>query len=125
MVTARVRKALGWWVAHLGAAHEGVPLACRGLFPAAGEEGVVVLYSDASGGFGFGGWAAWGQKVFYVAGAWSSEERDGIHINVKELFAMAAALASLVPATVDAQVSCSCTRRGGRMTGLLGQGRAV
>ena len=99
MVTARVRKALGWWVAHLGAAHEGVPLACRGLFPAAGEEGVVVLYSDASGGFGFGGWAAWGQKVFYVAGAWSSEERDGIHINVKELFAMAAALASLVPAT--------------------------
>jgi hypothetical protein len=99
MVTAGARKALRWWVVHLGAAHEGVPLACRGLFPTAGEEGVVVLYSDASGGFGFGGWAAWGRKVFYVAGAWSSEERDGIHINVKELFAMAAALTALTPAT--------------------------
>ena len=96
-ITARVRKALAWWREHLGAAHEGVPLACRGVFPLAGEESVAVMYSDASGGFGFGGWTIWSGRVFYVADEWTAEEREGIHINVKELLAMTAALVTFVP----------------------------
>ena len=52
MVTARVRGALSWWIEHLGGSHEGVPLACRGAFPSVESGEVVVMYSDASGGYG-------------------------------------------------------------------------
>ena len=99
VVTSRVKHALRWWVAHLGGSHEGVPLACRGAFPSLGSGEVVVMYSDASGGFGFGAWTLWGGEVLYIAGEWDVAEREGLHINVKELLATTVALATFLEAT--------------------------
>ena len=98
-ITTRVRQALGWWATNLRGEHEGVPLACRKGFPPVGDERLVVTYSDASGGFGFGGWAEWKGRILYVSGEWSDEERAALHINVKELFAMSATLAAVMAAT--------------------------
>ena len=97
-VTERVRQALLWWAAELRSAeHEGVPLASRGAFPLAGAPGVGVAYSDASGEHGFGAWTLHEGRVLYVADEWTPEERDGMHINLKELFAMAASLGTFLP----------------------------
>ena len=78
-VTTRVKHALRWWVENLGGSHEGVPLACRGAFPSLESGEVVVMYSDASGGWGFGAWAMWGSEVIYIADTWLEEERGGLH----------------------------------------------
>ena len=99
VVTSRVRHALRWWVKHLGGSHEGVPLACRGAFPSLDSGEVVVMYSDASGGFGFGAWTFWRGEVLYIAGEWDAAEQGGLHINVKELLATTAALATFLEAT--------------------------
>ena len=98
-VTTRVKHALGWWVENLGGSHEGVPLACRGAFPSLESGEVVVMYSDASGGWGFGAWTMWGSEVMYIADTWLEEEKQGLHINAKELLATSAALATFVGAT--------------------------
>ena len=98
-VTARVKHALAWWVENLRGRHEGVPLACRGEFPPIESEKVVVMYSDASGGWGFGAWTLWGGEVLYIADTWLEWERGGVHINVKELLATSAALAAFLEAT--------------------------
>ena len=98
-VTTRVKHALGWWIENLGGSHEGVPLACRGAFPSLESGEVLVMYSDASGNWGFGAWAMWGSEVLYIADTWLEEERLGLHINVKELLATSAALATFVGAT--------------------------
>ena len=97
-VSERVRRALLRWAAELrSGGHEGVPLASRGAFPMAGAPGVGVAYSDASGGFGFGAWALHGGRVLYLEGQWTEAEREGMHINVKELFAMAVSLGTFLP----------------------------
>jgi len=96
-VTAKVRASLLRWAAELRReGHEGVPLASRGAFPLAGAPGVGVAYSDASGGHGFGAWALHKGRVLYVCEEWEPEEA-GMHINLKELFAMAAAMGTFVP----------------------------
>ena len=100
MVTARVRGALSWWIEHLGGSHEGVPLACRGAFPSVESGEVVVMYSrDASGGYGFGAWTLWRGEVLYIADTWDAAEQSDVHINVKELLATSAALATFLEAT--------------------------
>ena len=99
VVTSRVKHALRWWIEHLGGSHEGVPLACRGVFPSLESGEVVVMYSDASGSFGFGAWTFWKGEVLYIAGEWDAAERERLHINVKELLATTAALATFLEAT--------------------------
>ena len=99
IVTARVRRALSWWIEHLGRRHEGVPLACRGAFPSVESGEVVVMYSDASGGYGFGAWTLWRGEVLYIADTWDAAEQSDVHINVKELLATSAALATFLEAT--------------------------
>ena len=99
MVTERVRRALSWWIEHLGRRHEGVPLACRGAFPSVESGEVVVMYSDASGGYGFGAWTLWRGEVLYIADTWDAAEQSEVHINVKELLATTAALATFLEAT--------------------------
>ena len=97
-VSEKVRRALRRWVAELRSeGHEGVPLASRGAFPMAGAPGVGVAYSDASGEYGFGAWALQGRRVLYVEGQWTQAEREGMHINLKELFAMAVSLGTFLP----------------------------
>jgi hypothetical protein len=96
-VTARARAALLRWAEELRRdGHTGVPLASRGAFPMAGAPGVGVAYSDASGGHGFGAWALHEGCVLYVCEEWSEAEAP-LHINLKELFAMAAAMGTFVP----------------------------
>eukprot|EP00964_Phaeocystis_antarctica_P042794 scaffold24539_cov71-Phaeocystis_antarctica.AAC.1 len=63
----------------------------------AGAPGVGVAYSDASGEYGFGAWALQGRRVLYVEGQWTQAEREGMHINLKELFAMAVSLGTFLP----------------------------
>ena len=41
----------------------------------------------------------WGSEVMYIADTWLEEERCGLHINVKELLATSAALATFLGAT--------------------------
>ena len=97
-VSRKVRGALLRWAAELRSeGHEGVPLASRGAFPLAGTPGVGVAYSDASGGFGFGAWALHEGRVLYLEGQWTGAEREGMHINLKELFAMAVSLGTFLP----------------------------
>ena len=90
-VSRRMRAALRSWAAELRrAGHEGVPLAAATTFPRAGEPGLIVAYSDASGEHGFGAWA-WcgGRRIAYTCEVWGPREM-GAHINLKELVAMAA-----------------------------------
>ena len=68
-------------------------------FPMAGTPGVGVAYSDASGEYGFGAWTLHEGRVLYLSGEWSPTERAGMHINLKELFAMAASLGTFLPIT--------------------------
>ena len=97
-VTPKAAAALRRWAAELRReGHEGVPLASRGAFPLAGAPGVGVAYSDASGGFGFGAWALHEGRVLYLEGQWTKAEREGMHINLKELFAMAVSLGTFLP----------------------------
>ena len=97
-VTDKVRRALLCWAEELRReGHEGVPLASRGAFPMAGTPGVGVAYSDASGTHGFGAWALQGKCVLYICEEWEPAEREGMHINLKELFAMAASLGTFLP----------------------------
>jgi len=97
-VTSKVAAALRRWATELRReGHEGVPLASRGAFPLAGAPGVGVAYSDASGGFGFGAWALHEGRVLYLEGQWTETEREGMHINLKELFAMAVSLGTFLP----------------------------
>ena len=99
-VSTKVRQALLRWAAELRCSgHEGVPLASRGAFPMAGTPGVGVAYSDASGEYGFGAWTLHAGRVLYLSGEWSPTERAGMHINLKELFAMAASLGTFLPIT--------------------------
>lgn len=99
-VSETVRRALRRWAAELRSeGHEGVPLASRGAFPLAGAPGVGVAYSDASGGFGFGAWTLHEGRVLYLEGQWTEAEREGMHINLKELFAMAVSLGTFLPIT--------------------------
>ena len=84
---------LRWWVERL-AERVGVPLASRRQFPAASMEGVVTLYADASKELsrlsesGFGGWAVFGDTLFYVEGRWAIWELEQFSINVLELAAL-------------------------------------
>ena len=90
-VSRRMRVALRRWAAELRKeGHIGVPLASPAAFPRAGESGVVVAYSDASGEHGFGAWA-WcgGRQIAYTCERWGEGELPW-HINAKELIAMAA-----------------------------------
>ena len=97
-ITDRVRRALQQWVVELQAERpEGVPLAARYAFPAVGEAGVGVTYSDASGQHGFGAWTVRGVEVLYFCEEWTAAERDALHINVKELLATTAALVTFQP----------------------------
>ena len=89
-VSRRMREALQRWAVELRReGHEGVPMASPAAFPRAGEPGVVVTYSDASGEHGFGAWA-WcgGRQIVYTCERWGEREKPW-HINVKELLAMA------------------------------------
>lgn len=96
-ITAKARASLRRWAEELRREeHEGVPLASRGAFPMAGTPGVGVAYSDASGGYGFGAWALHQGCVIYVCDEWTPAEA-ALHINVKELFAMAAAMGTFLP----------------------------
>jgi hypothetical protein len=96
-VTAKARASLLRWASELRReGHEGVPLASRGAFPMAGAPGVGVAYSDASGGHGFGAWSLHEGRVLYVCEEWEEGEL-GMHINLKELFAMTAALGTFLP----------------------------
>ena len=91
VVSKKMRMALRSWVAELKrSGHRGVPLAARRVFPSAGEPGVLVTYSDASGEHGFGAWA-WmgGKRVLYTCELWSEHELAR-HINIKELVARVA-----------------------------------
>ena len=94
-----LRRSLLHWVEELRSVHEGVPLASRGRFPMAGAPGVLVTYSDASGGHGFGAWTLHQGVALYVCEEWEAEERVDWHINLKELFAMSVALATFLPIT--------------------------
>ena len=58
-----------------------------------------VAYSDASGEHGFGAWTLHEGRVLYILGEWTPAEREGVHINLKELFAMAASLGTFLPRT--------------------------
>jgi len=84
---------LQWWVERL-AERVGVPLASRRQFPAASMDGVVTVYADASRELsrlsesGFGGWAVFGDTLFYVEGRWARWELDAFSINVLELAAL-------------------------------------
>ena len=96
-VTPKVRAALLRWAAELRRdGHEGVPLASRGAFPLAGTPGVGVTYSDASGGHGFGAWAMHEGRILYVCEEWEGAEA-GMHINLKELFALTVAMGTFLP----------------------------
>ena len=89
-VSRRMREALRRWAVELRRqGHEGVPMASPAAFPRAGEPGVIVTYSDASGDHGFGAWA-WcgGRQIAYTCEQWGEGEMPW-HINVKELLAMA------------------------------------
>ena len=96
-ISMRVRMALQSWAAELRRpGHEGVPLASRARFPELGEAGVMGAYSDASGEFGFGAWAwAGGRKLLYTCEQWGEAERP-LHINLKELVALAASTKAFV-----------------------------
>ena len=97
VVSKKMRMALRSWVAELKRpGHRGVPLAARRVFPSAGEPGVLVTYSDASGEHGFGAWA-WmgGKRVLYTCELWSEHELAR-HINIKELVAMAASTEAFI-----------------------------
>ena len=97
VISKKVRMALRSWVAELKRpGHQGVPLAARRVFPSAGETGVLVTYSDASGEHGFGAWA-WmgGRMILYTCERWSEHELAR-HINIKELVAMAASTEAFV-----------------------------
>ena len=90
-VSRRMREALRRWAVELRKdGHKGVPMASPATFPRAGEPGVIVTYSDASGGHGFGAWA-WcgGRQIVYTCERWGDGELPW-HINEKELIAMAA-----------------------------------
>ena len=95
-LSARMRKAMLQWKAELTRpSHAGVPMAARKGFPAPGDAGVLVSYSDASGTHGYGAWTFAEGKVLYTCGEWDEEARAA-HINAKELMAMAASTESML-----------------------------
>ena len=101
-VSARMRRALLRWGAELmRPGHTGVPLAARRGFPAPGDEGVLVTYSDASGTHGFGAWTYAEGRVMYTCEEWDEEARAA-HINAKELMAMAASTESMLARVLSA-----------------------
>lgn len=83
---------LRWWVERLSE-QIGIPLASRTVFPAASSDGVVTTYADASRELsrlsesGYGGWAVFGDTLFYVEGRWERWELEEFSINVLELAA--------------------------------------
>ena len=109
-VSRKMREALWLWEAELRRpGHAGVPLASPTSFPRAGEPGTTVTYSDASGDHGFGAWA-WkgGRKVVYTCERWGAREL-GLHINVKELVAMAASTEAFIEVWSDTTHVCEFT----------------
>ena len=80
---------LYWWVDRLSE-EVGVPLAFRQQWPATSSDGHLVVYGDASrelgspGESGLGGWAVFGDTMFYMEDRWAEEEMVDFSINVLE-----------------------------------------
>ena len=89
VLSAQAQQELRWWCAHL-TGPQGVPLASRLQWPGASEDGVLVVYGDASRELtnpresGWGGWCVLGTTFFYIEGRWNEAEVKLLSINVLE-----------------------------------------
>ena len=81
--------------------HEGVPLAPKAKFPAAGEAGSAVIYADASRDStdlcGYCAWTVKGDEFLFIEGRWSKAERERLLICDLELAASTFGLVTFAP----------------------------
>ena len=85
-LSGAAREDLRAWGKHLEEAVPGIPLA-RSQQALSMAAGAGAVYADASGESGFAAWTVVDGELIGLQGEWTTEEREGLRIEAKELLA--------------------------------------